>query len=363
MPQYFLAVNHDEAGAAEMAAMTMEDMQPMFEAVGAFNDRAAGAGRLGLRRRPAGPRASTVVDATGDDAGRHRRPVLGVQGVPRRLLDHRGRRPRRRARLGHEGLEGLRGQGRGPPLPGRARGLTALGGTGAVEAIERVYREEFGRVVASLTRRFGDIDVAEDAAGEALAGRPREVAGRRRAPQPGGVAHHHRRAQGHRPDPPRVPPRRQAPGRPRCSMDDTPHEPTGAGRGRPAPDGLHLLPPRARPRGAGGPDPAAARRPDASPRSPRRSWCPRRRWPSGSPGPRRRSPAPASPSGCPSPADLPERVGARPGRGLPGLQRGLPVHRGRARRCATTSPPRRSGSAGSCTGCCPTTPRSPACSP
>ncbi|MGA8255910.1 MAG: sigma-70 family RNA polymerase sigma factor [Nocardioides sp.] len=34
--------------------------------------------------------------------------------------------------------------------------------------IERVYREEFGRVVASLVRRFGDIDVAEDAAGEAL---------------------------------------------------------------------------------------------------------------------------------------------------------------------------------------------------
>lgn len=37
-----------------------------------------------------------------------------------------------------------------------------------MEAIERVYREEFGRVVASLTKRFGDIDVAEDAAGEAL---------------------------------------------------------------------------------------------------------------------------------------------------------------------------------------------------
>ncbi|MEO9322519.1 RNA polymerase sigma factor [Nocardioides sp. C4-1] len=37
-----------------------------------------------------------------------------------------------------------------------------------MEQVERVYREEFGRVVASLTRRFGDIDVAEDAAGEAL---------------------------------------------------------------------------------------------------------------------------------------------------------------------------------------------------
>jgi RNA polymerase sigma-70 factor (ECF subfamily) len=35
-------------------------------------------------------------------------------------------------------------------------------------AIDRIYREEYGRVVASLARRFGDLDIAEDAAGEAL---------------------------------------------------------------------------------------------------------------------------------------------------------------------------------------------------
>ncbi|WP_414690353.1 RNA polymerase sigma factor [Nocardioides sp.] len=34
--------------------------------------------------------------------------------------------------------------------------------------IERIYREEYGRIVASLTRRFGSIDIAEDAAAEAL---------------------------------------------------------------------------------------------------------------------------------------------------------------------------------------------------
>jgi RNA polymerase sigma-70 factor (ECF subfamily) len=34
--------------------------------------------------------------------------------------------------------------------------------------IERIYREEYGRIVASLVRRFGSIDIAEDAAGEAL---------------------------------------------------------------------------------------------------------------------------------------------------------------------------------------------------
>jgi RNA polymerase sigma-70 factor (ECF subfamily) len=35
-------------------------------------------------------------------------------------------------------------------------------------AIERIYREEYGRIVASLVRRFGDIDIAEEAAGAAL---------------------------------------------------------------------------------------------------------------------------------------------------------------------------------------------------
>lgn len=38
----------------------------------------------------------------------------------------------------------------------------------ATLAIERIYREEYGRIVASLVRRFGDIDIAEEAAGEAL---------------------------------------------------------------------------------------------------------------------------------------------------------------------------------------------------
>ena len=35
-------------------------------------------------------------------------------------------------------------------------------------AVERVFREEYGRLIASLVRRFGDIDVAEGATGEAL---------------------------------------------------------------------------------------------------------------------------------------------------------------------------------------------------
>jgi RNA polymerase sigma-70 factor, ECF subfamily len=39
----------------------------------------------------------------------------------------------------------------------------------AEDAITRAHREEWARVVASLTRRFGDLDVAEEAAAEAFA--------------------------------------------------------------------------------------------------------------------------------------------------------------------------------------------------
>src|SRR5688572_32405150 len=37
------------------------------------------------------------------------------------------------------------------------------------EAITRVHHDEWARVVASLTRRFGDLDIAEEAAAEAFA--------------------------------------------------------------------------------------------------------------------------------------------------------------------------------------------------
>jgi RNA polymerase sigma-70 factor, ECF subfamily len=40
---------------------------------------------------------------------------------------------------------------------------------GAREAITRAHHEEWARVVASLTRRFGDLDIAEEAAAEAFA--------------------------------------------------------------------------------------------------------------------------------------------------------------------------------------------------
>jgi RNA polymerase sigma-70 factor (ECF subfamily) len=40
--------------------------------------------------------------------------------------------------------------------------------TDGTATVERVFREEYGRLIASLARRFGDIDIAEEAAGEAF---------------------------------------------------------------------------------------------------------------------------------------------------------------------------------------------------
>jgi predicted RNA polymerase sigma factor len=39
---------------------------------------------------------------------------------------------------------------------------------GGTAAVEQVIREEYSRLIASLVRRFGDIDIAEEAAGEAF---------------------------------------------------------------------------------------------------------------------------------------------------------------------------------------------------
>ena len=39
----------------------------------------------------------------------------------------------------------------------------------AREAITQAHHEDWARVVASLTKRFGDLDIAEEAAAEAFA--------------------------------------------------------------------------------------------------------------------------------------------------------------------------------------------------
>jgi RNA polymerase sigma-70 factor (ECF subfamily) len=58
---------------------------------------------------------------------------------------------------------------RGAPVPGAAAGLKATVTGIAAPEIARVFREEYGRAVAVLVRRFGDIDVAEESVQEAFA--------------------------------------------------------------------------------------------------------------------------------------------------------------------------------------------------
>ena len=87
-------------------------------------------------------------------------------------------------------------------------------GSPVEKAITRAHHEEWARVVAGLARRFGDLDVAEDAAAEAFVAARGAVAARRRAAQPRRLAHHDRDAQGDRPAASRVAARRQTPGGP-----------------------------------------------------------------------------------------------------------------------------------------------------
>jgi RNA polymerase sigma-70 factor (ECF subfamily) len=104
--------------------------------------------------------------------------------------------------------------------------VPAPGGTDAQHAVERIYREEYGRIVASLVRRFGDIDIAEEAAGEALLAAVEKWPADGVPPNPGGWltttagnrAIDRIRRESHRDA------KHQAA---HMIIDDTPHEPTG----------------------------------------------------------------------------------------------------------------------------------------
>src|SRR5882757_2359248 len=122
---------------------------------------AQGGGSLGLRRWPRVAQFGHRHRQPRRGGDVHRRALPGVEGVSRRLLDHGGRRPRRGAQARRRGVEGLQSEGRGATVP--------VNRVDVREAIIRAHHEEWARVVASLTRRFGDLDIAEEAAAEAFA--------------------------------------------------------------------------------------------------------------------------------------------------------------------------------------------------
>src|SRR5215218_8930617 len=133
------------------------------DAVPGFCDRrpARGRGPLGLRRRARVAQLGHRHRQPGWGGVVHRRALPGVEGVHRWLLDHRGPRPRRGAQARRRGVEGLQSEGRGAAVP--------VSVVDVREAITQAHHEEWARVVAALTRRFSDLDIAEEAAAEAFA--------------------------------------------------------------------------------------------------------------------------------------------------------------------------------------------------
>ena len=127
------------------------------------------------------------------------------------------------------------------------------------------------------------------------------------AAQPGRVDRDHRPQPGHRPAAPGVDPR--GPPRPGAAAAPT-RRAAGGGTGarRPAPADLHLLPPGARRRSRRPRSPCGCSAGSRWPRSPGPTWCRRPPSPSGSSAPRRRSATPASRTGCPTAAELPDRL-------------------------------------------------------
>lgn len=95
-----------------------------------------------------------------------------------------------------------------------------------IAAVERVFREEYGRLIASLVRRFGDIDLAEEAAGEALVSALAKWPETGVPPNPGGWL---TTTAGNRAID-RIRRERQRGAKHQAAFmeyDDTPHEPTG----------------------------------------------------------------------------------------------------------------------------------------
>ena len=70
--------------------------------------------------------------------------------------------------VGGQGVGRVHGSGRGPAVPGRARAAEPRAGRSTHTDLERIFREESGRVVATLVRLFGDIDIAEEMVQEAF---------------------------------------------------------------------------------------------------------------------------------------------------------------------------------------------------
>ena len=266
MAQYLLSVHSVEGEARE--PMTDEEMQQFMERIGVLEEEMKSAGAWVFAGRLHEPDTATVVRVSGGE-------VLTTDGPFAESKEHLGgfyiiEAEDLDAALAwaSKATAAVSDADRGPSVPGRTRGLTAVRDVDAAPkldeaAIGRIFREESGRSVATLIRVFGDIDVAEDAVQEAFAVALRRWPRDGLPPNPGGwiTTTARNRAIDRL--------RRESRGREllsevACSRPArrSRHARGGGTRaGRPASPHLHLLPPGALRGSAGGAHAPAARRP------------------------------------------------------------------------------------------------------
>ena len=152
---YLVSVIDDKIGSPGPADMA---------AIGAYNDRLKATGHWVFAGGLEAPSAATVIDNRGDEAALTDGPFLETKEYIVGFWIIERPTPRRGAQTRGRGVEGLRREGRGAPVPGRRVSVIDVR-----EAITRAHHEEWALVVAALTRRFGDLDIAEEAAAEAFA--------------------------------------------------------------------------------------------------------------------------------------------------------------------------------------------------
>ena len=152
--QYLVSVIDDRTNSG-----TPEEML----AIDDFNDRLRTGGHWVFAGGLADPSTSTVIDGRGDEPVftdgpfvESKEHIAGFWIIDAPDLDVA-------LALMADGIEGLQPAGRGAAVP-RCRAPDRR-----ATAITRAHREEWARVVASLAKRFGDLDIAEEAAAEAFA--------------------------------------------------------------------------------------------------------------------------------------------------------------------------------------------------
>ena len=117
MKQYLLSIYQPDGDPPPP-----EVLEPIMRDVDAVDAemKAAGAWVFAGGLHP--PDTATVLRADGGDVLDHRRAVRRGQGARRRVLDHQGAGPRRRARLGAQGHGRVHAAGRGAAVGRQAEG-------------------------------------------------------------------------------------------------------------------------------------------------------------------------------------------------------------------------------------------------